>query len=233
MSHVYDMLFDQFNCDMYDNIRPIQWVDPETDGNNKYDILVIGGGAAGLVTAAGSAGVGARAAIIERGFLGGDCLVTGCVPSKAFLKAAHVAHNVRTCEEYGIRINGTVTVDFAAMMTRLKKIRAGISQNDAAKRFTDKGVEVYLGQARFKDKNTVVVNGKELTFLKCCIATGGRPYVPNIPGLDKVKFYNSDNIWNLTELPKKLLVVGSGPIGSELGQGFARFGSEVTMLERG
>lgn len=94
-------------------------------------------------------------------------------------------------------------------------------------------MEVYFGEAKFKDKNTVVVNGKELTFLKCCIATGGRPFVPQIPGLDKVKYYNSDNIWNLTELPKKILVVGSGPIGSELGQGFARFGSEVTMLERG
>lgn len=121
------MLFDKYNCDMYDNIRPREWVDPETDGNNKYDILVIGGGAAGLVTAAGSAGVGARACLIEKGFLGGDCLVTGCVPSKAFLKAAHIAHSVRTSEEYGINIKGTVTIDFAFMMNRLKKIRSEIS----------------------------------------------------------------------------------------------------------
>ena len=100
----------------------------------------------------------------------------------------------------------------------MKRIRAGISNNDAAKNFTDHyGVEVYMGHARFKDKETVVVNGKELKFAKACIATGGRPLVPDYPGLDKIKFYNSDNIWNLTEFPKKMLIVGSGPIGSELG----------------
>lgn len=219
---------------MYDNVRPREWVDPETDGKNKYDMLVIGGGAAAMVTAGGAVSMGARACMIERGFLGGDCLVTGCVPSKAFLKAAHVAHDVRNAEEYGIKINGTVTVDFAKMMQRLKRIRADISKNDSAAAFTQHwGVEVYMGHASFKDKNTVVVNGKELKFMKCCIATGGHPNVPEYPGLDKVKWYNSDNIWNLTELPKKLLIVGSGPIGCELGQGFARFGSEVTMLERG
>ena len=119
-------------------------------------------------------------------------------------------------------------------MERMKRIRADISNNDSAKHFTDHyGVNIFMGHGMFKDKNTIVVNDQELKFNKAVIATGGRPLVPKYPGLDKVKFYNSDNIWNLTEQPKKLLIVGSGPIGSELGQAFARLGTEVTMLERG
>ena len=197
-SHVYDMLFDKFNCDMYDNVRPVKWCDPTADGKKKYDILVIGGGAAAMVTAAGAASVGARSCMIERGFMGGDCLVTGCVPSKAFLSAATVVHTVNNCKDYGVKINGTVEVDFPALMERMKRIRANISNHDAAKNFTDHyGVEVFMGHARFKDKETVVVNGKELKFSKACIATGGRPLVPDYPGLDKIKYYNSDNIWNL------------------------------------
>lgn len=233
-SHVYDMLFDKYNCDMYDNVRPLKWIDPEIDPKNKYDLLVIGGGAAAMVSAAGSAGIGAKSCMIERGFMGGDCLVTGCVPSKAFLKAANVAHTVKNCAAYGIKINGEIEVDFPAVMERMKRIRADISTHDSAKRFTDHyGVHIYLGHGMFKDKNTVVVNGKELKFSKAVIATGGRPFVPDYPGLDKIKFYNSDNIWNMTVQPKNLLIVGSGPIGCELGQAFARLGTEVTMLERG
>ena len=197
-------------------------------------MVVIGGGAAAMVSAAGSASIGAKSCMIERGFMGGDCLVTGCVPSKAFIKAANVAHTVKNCADYGVKINGEVEVDFPAVMERMKRIRADISNHDAAKNFTDHyGVNIFMGHGMFKDKNTIVVNGQELKFNKAVIATGGRPLVPNYPGLDKVKFYNSDNIWNLTEQPKKLLIVGSGPIGSELGQAFARLGTEVTMLERG
>lgn len=217
-SHVYDMLYDKFNCDMYDNVRPAKWVDPKVESKFKYDLLVIGGGAAAMVTAAGASGLGAKTCMIEKGFFGGDCLVTGCVPSKAFLKAATVVHTVNNCSDYGVKINGTVEVDFPALMERMKRIRADISNHDAITRFTDHyGVDVYLGHGKFKNKNTVLVNGQELTFSKACIATGGRPLVPDYPGVDKIKFYNSDNIWNLTEFPKKMLVVGSGPIGSELG----------------
>jgi len=118
-------------------------------------------------------------------------------------------------------------------MNRMKKIRAQISHSDGARRFTDfYGVEIYMGHAKFTGKNSVMVNGKELKFSKACIASGGRPKMPKIEGLDKVKFYTSDSIFNMTVQPKRLLIVGSGPIGCELGQGFARLGTQVTMISR-
>ena len=162
-THIPDMLFDKYNCDMFDNVRPINWVDPVKHGNKKYDILVIGGGAGGIITAAGAAGLGARACLIERAFMGGDCLVTGCVPSKAFLKAASVVKTVKTSEEYGVKIKGEVEIDFPKLMERMKKVRAQISENDRAKRFTDTyGIDIYLGHAKFINKTTVEVNGQHL-----------------------------------------------------------------------
>lgn len=233
-THISDMFFDAANCDLFDAVRPIKWVDPEVDGADKYDILVIGGGAGGLVTAAGSKGLGAKVCLIERGFLGGDCLNNGCVPSKAFLKSCNVAHNARTAAKYGVLIEGEIKINFPAIMTRMKEIRAEISENDSAQRFsTNMGVDLYLGHAKFTGKNTVEINGKEISFLKACIATGGRPRVPEIEGINDVQHYTSDSIWNLTALPKDLLVVGTGPIGCELGQGFARLGSKVTMVSSG
>jgi pyruvate/2-oxoglutarate dehydrogenase complex dihydrolipoamide dehydrogenase (E3) component len=203
---------------MLDNVRPLKWVDPSTEGFDKYDLLVIGGGAGGLVTCFGAALLGARCCIIERGFFGGDCLVTGCVPSKAFIKAASVVHTLKNCEQFGVRIKGEVEVDFAAVMERMRRIRADISKNDAAKRATDRyGADVFLGHASFTSRNSVNVNGKELKFNKACIATGARPAIPNIKGLESVPYCTSDNIFNLTTQPKTMLIVGAGPIGCELG----------------
>jgi alkyl hydroperoxide reductase subunit AhpF len=119
-NHLPEMLLDEHNCDLFDAVRPITWVDPKVDGSNAYDILVIGGGAGGLVTAAGCKGLGARVCLIERGFLGGDCLNTGCVPSKAFLKSCNVAHNARTAAKYGVHIKGEIEIDFPAIMNRMK-----------------------------------------------------------------------------------------------------------------
>jgi pyruvate/2-oxoglutarate dehydrogenase complex dihydrolipoamide dehydrogenase (E3) component len=153
-------LLDKFNIEMFDNVRPLKWVDPKVDGNNKYDILVIGAGAGGLVTAAGSAGLGARACMIERFMIGGDCLVNGCVPSKAFLKACNVAKTVRTCEDYGISFSGEVKFDFQKLMGTMKHKRGIISHHDSARRFTDKyGVDVYLGHAKFISPSEVSING--------------------------------------------------------------------------
>lgn len=195
------MLFDEHNVELFDNVHPIQWVDPAND-QGKYDMLVIGGGAGGLVTAAGSAGVGARVALMERNFLGGDCLNTGCVPSKAFLKCANVVHAARTADQYGIEIEGEIKVNFPAIMARMRKLRAQISENDSAKRFsTTLGVDVYMGNARFTGPHSVEVNGKTLTFNKACIATGGRPNIPNLEGLDGVPYHTSDNIFNLATQP--------------------------------
>lgn len=193
------MLFDEHNVELFDNVHPITWVDPAND-QGKYDMVVIGGGAGGLVTAAGASGVGARVALCERNFLGGDCLNTGCVPSKAFLACANRVHAARTAEEFGIEIEGEIKVNFTKIMERMRKIRAQISENDSAKRFsTNLGVDMYMGNAKFTGRNTVEVNGKTLTFNKACIATGGRPNIPDLEGIYTVPFHTSDNIFNLTQ----------------------------------
>ena len=233
-NHIPDMLFDENNIKMFDNVRPRNWVDPEVpDGDNKYDMVVIGGGAAGMVTAAAASIYGAKACMIERGFFGGDCLVTGCVPSKAFLKACAVAHTVKNCEEYGISIEGSVNIDFPKLMNKMKAIRAEISKADAAEKFSKYyGMDVFLGHAQFTSPNTVNINGKELKFFRACIATGARPRIPDYPGIKDIKYYTSDNIFNLTKLPESMLIIGVGPIGCELGQGFARLGTRVKMFSR-
>lgn len=233
-SHIPDMLFDKESIEMYDNVRPRNWVDPDTSKDATYDMVVIGGGAAGMVTSASAAVFGAKACMIERGFVGGDCLVTGCVPSKAFLKACSVAHSIKNAADYGLIIEGEMKVDFPALMTRMKKIRAEISKGDAAGKFAKYyGMDIFLGHAKFLSQDTVSVNGKALKFRKACIASGARPLIPDYPGLKDIHYYTSDNIFNLTEQPKRMLVVGGGPIGSELGQGFARLGTEVSIMMRG
>ena len=144
--HLGELLLDEHNCDLYDAVRPINWTDPVAD--TEYDMLVIGGGAGGLVTAAGCKGLGAKVALIERGYLGGDCLNTGCVPSKAFLKCCNVASNARNAHKFGVHITGEVKIDFKQIMDRMKKIRAEISENDSAQRFSKfMGCDVFLGHA--------------------------------------------------------------------------------------
>lgn len=179
--HIPDMLFDEENIKMLDNCRPRNWVDPD---RTEFDIIAIGGGAAGMVTSAASGMLGAKAAIIERGFIGGDCLVTGCVPSKAFLKAAKISHDIKVGKEYGVMIEGEVKTNFPVLMDRLKRIRAEISKNDSAERFAKyTGAHVFLGHGEFTSPNTVLVNGKTLKFKKAVIASGARPRVPDIRGL--------------------------------------------------
>lgn len=138
------ILFDKHNCDLMDQARPIRWVDPLVDPASKYDILVIGGGAGGLVTAFGAVGTGARVGMIERSLMGGDCLNTGCVPSKAFIKAASVAHQCKTALEYGV-IVGEVKIDFKAVMERMRRIRADIAEADSCKRVSTAGIDMFLG----------------------------------------------------------------------------------------
>ena len=184
-----------------------------------------------MVASAGTVSLGGKACIIERAFMGGDCLVTGCVPSKAFIKSASVAHKIRTGSEFGLEIQGEVKVNFEKVMERMRKIRTEISHHDGAENFgKEYGVDIYLGEGTFKDENTIVVNGKEIKFLRACIATGGRPRIPKTSGIDEIHYYTSENIWNMTEQPKRLLIVGGGPIGTELGQSFQRLGTQVTII---
>jgi len=222
---------DEYNTELVANVHPPEWRNPTPDG--RYNLVVLGGGTAGLVAAAGAAGMGARVALIERHLLGGDCLNVGCVPSKAIIRSAHAAHDIRTAGRFGIRAGGEVEIDFEAVMERMRRIRTGISPHDSAKRFSEQyGIDVYFGAVRFTGQDTVEVEGTTLRFAKAVIATGARAAVPPIPGLAEAGFLTNHNVFNLTEQPRRLAVVGGGPIGSELAQTFARLGTQVTIIEQ-
>jgi pyruvate/2-oxoglutarate dehydrogenase complex dihydrolipoamide dehydrogenase (E3) component len=219
---------DGHNAELVANVHPPDWVNPEPAP--RYNLVVIGAGTAGLVTAAGAAGLGARVALVERELLGGDCLNVGCVPSKALIRAARAAAQVRDAAQFGIHVPPGVQVDFAGVMERMRRLRAGISAHDSAARFRGLGVDVYLGQGAFTGPNTVEVAGHTLRFRRAVIATGARADRPAIPGLAEAGFLTNETVFSLTELPPRLAVIGAGPIGCELSQAFARFGSRVHLL---
>jgi pyruvate/2-oxoglutarate dehydrogenase complex dihydrolipoamide dehydrogenase (E3) component len=211
-------------------VHPPDWTNPTPSG--PYSLVVIGAGTAGLVSAAIASSLGAKVALIERGLMGGDCLNVGCVPSKALLRTAKAVHEVRHAADLGVRIpEGAVTVDFPAVMERMRRLRAAIAPHDGAARFTGLGVDVYLGEAAFASRTTVTVAGATLTFRRAVIASGARAFVPPLPGLEAAGYLTNHTVFQLTELPKRLVVVGGGPIGCELAQAFQRFGSDVTLLE--
>jgi len=220
---------DETNLELERNTHPPDWVNPTPTG--RYNLVVVGAGTAGLVTAAGAAGLGARVALVERGLMGGDCLNVGCVPSKGTLSAARVAALVRRAGDFGVCVPGEVTVDFAAAMERMRRLRAGISPHDSAQRFRDLGVDVYLGQGVFTGARSLDVEGQTLDFCKAVIATGARAAAPSIPGLDTVAYHTNETLFSLTRLPRRFGVIGAGPIGCEMAQAFARFGSEVVLVE--
>jgi pyruvate/2-oxoglutarate dehydrogenase complex dihydrolipoamide dehydrogenase (E3) component/uncharacterized membrane protein YdjX (TVP38/TMEM64 family) len=199
----------------------------------KYNLVVIGGGTAGLVSAAGAAGLGAKVALIERNLMGGDCLNVGCVPSKGVIRAARAAHDARTGAEFGIKLTSEPDIGFAAAMERMRRLRAGISHHDSVHRFTKLGVDVFIGKGRFVGPRAIEVDGTRLEFDRAVIATGARAKEPPIPGLREIGFYTNETIFTLTELPRRLAVIGAGPIGCELAQTFQRFGGEVTLMTDG
>ncbi len=216
-------------------VHPSDWINPEPGG--RYDLVVIGGGTGGLVSAVGAAGVGARVALIERGLLGGDCLNTGCVPSKAILRSARAAADARRAEAFGVRVPA-VEPDFDAVMRRMRERRADISAHDSAARLHAAGVDVYFGEARFTGPSTLEVRGsflsgegRTLAFRRAVIATGGRPAVPPIPRLSTVPYLTNETLFSLIELPPRLAIVGAGPIGCEMAQALARLGSDVTLVD--
>lgn len=220
---------DEHNGKLQQNVHPTDWVNPTPASS--YNLVVIGAGTAGLVTAAGAAGLGAKVALIERDLMGGDCLNVGCVPSKGLISASRVAATVRDAADFGVEVPEGVRVDFPKVMERMRKLRADISPNDSVERFCDLGIDVFLGSAKFTGNNTVEVGGQQLRYKKAVIATGARAAAPPIPGLDQVNYLTNETVFSLTELPKRLGVIGAGPIGCELAQAFARFGSEVYLVE--
>jgi pyruvate/2-oxoglutarate dehydrogenase complex dihydrolipoamide dehydrogenase (E3) component len=211
---------DAHNAALVANVHPPDWKNPTPDG--RYNLVVIGAGTAGLITSLVAGSLGAKVALIERHLMGGDCLNVGCVPSKAVIRAAQLAHAAR----------GERRPDFASAMERMREIRARISHDDSAKRYREEfGVEVYFGDARFSGRDTVEVGGATLRFAKAVIASGARAAAPPVPGLAEAGYLDNETVFTLTSLPRRLAVIGSGPIGCELAQAFRRLGAEVTLLE--
>jgi pyruvate/2-oxoglutarate dehydrogenase complex dihydrolipoamide dehydrogenase (E3) component len=222
---------DQYDRNLAANVHPSDWVNPQPQ--RSYNLVVVGGGTAGLVTAAGAAGLGARVALVERNLMGGDCLNYGCVPSKALIRAGRAAAEMRSASAYGIE-PVEVQAHFGQVMERMRRLRAELSAKDSARRYRDElGVDVFIGEARFTGVDTVEVDGQALRFRKACIATGARAGAPPIPGLTEAGYLTNETVFSLTELPGRVAVLGAGPIGCELSQTFQRLGASVTLLERG
>jgi len=208
-----------------------KWQRPSSFDQN---LVVIGGGSAGLVTAYIAAAVKAKVTLIEKNKLGGDCLNTGCVPSKALIRSAKFLSHVKRCTEFGIK-QAHVEVDFEDVMQRVQRIIKKIEPHDSVERYTNLGVNVIEGEATITSPWNIEVKTnqgtKNITTRNIVITTGARPFVPPIPGLEEVSYLTSDTVWDLRELPKRLLVLGGGPIGCELTQAFSRLGSKVTQIE--
>jgi pyruvate/2-oxoglutarate dehydrogenase complex dihydrolipoamide dehydrogenase (E3) component len=224
---------DEHNQQLLANVHPSDWVNPIPAG--RYNIVVLGAGTAGLITAIVAASLGAKVAVIEKHLMGGDCLNVGCVPSKAIIRAARAWNDVRKASDFGVHVPAGVKYDFGAVMARMRKLRARISRNDSAHRYTKQGVDVYIGSGRFVGSDTIQVEGpagnRTLTFARAAICTGARASAPPIPGLEDAGYLTNETVFSLTELPPRLGVIGAGPIGCELAQSFARFGSQVYLIE--
>ena len=221
---------DEHNRALVGNVHPGDWVNPEP--KPRYHLVAIGAGAGGLISSAIAAGLGGKVALIERHLMGGDCLNVGCVPSKGVISAAR---SWKKAAESSERFGGpgvTGPGRFADAMERMRRLRAGISPVDSVQRFADLGIDVFLGHANFTGPDTIEVDGTTLNFRRAVIATGARAAAPPIPGLEDSGYLTNETIFTLTELPRRLIVVGAGPIGCEMAQSFARFGSDVTVLDR-
>jgi pyruvate/2-oxoglutarate dehydrogenase complex dihydrolipoamide dehydrogenase (E3) component len=210
-------------------VHPPDWHNPEPA--KRYNLAVIGAGTAGLVCAAAAAGLGAKVALIERELMGGDCLNFGCVPSKALLRCARAYADARRACDYGVVAVAAPDVDFAAVMSRMRRLRKELSKNDSVGRFANLGVDVFLGNGRFSGADSIEVAGRTLRFSRAVIATGSRAAALNIQGLAAAGFLTNETIFSITTLPKRLVVIGGGPVGCELAQAFKRFGARVTLLE--
>ncbi len=220
---------DEHNRRLLANVHPADWVNPTPA--DCYHLVVLGAGTGGLVSSAAAAGLGASVALVERRLLGGDCLNFGCVPSKAVIRAARAWHEARHAGDRFGGPAGDGAANFSAAMERMRRLRADLSRHDSAARFRDLGVDVFLGEARFVAADAVEVGGRRLRFRRAIIATGARPTAPPIPGLNEAGYLTNETVFGLTELPRRLAVIGAGPIGCELAQVFARFGSEVYLIE--
>ncbi|MBN3962558.1 mercuric reductase [Nostoc sp. NMS8] len=225
---------DEYNQKLLSYVHPPNWVNPQPA--DVYDLVVIGAGTAGLVVAAGAAGLdlGLKVALIEKHLMGGDCLNVGCVPSKTIIRSARVVGEIFKAKDLGVNIpQHNIDVDFSKVMARMRRVRADISHNDSAERFQNLGVDVFLGSGRFASKNTVEVGDKTLKFKKAVIATGARAAQLSIPGIEQAGYLTNETVFSLIQRPEHLAVIGGGPIGCELAQAFRRLGCEVVLFHSG
>ena len=195
-----------------------------------YNLVVIGAGSAGLVTSYVAAAAKAKVALIERDEMGGDCLNTGCVPSKALIRSASFLRDAKRARALGFK-SASVEFDFAEVMERVQRVIKTVEPHDSVERFQGLGVDCFAGEAKINAPTEVEVDGKKLSTRAIVVASGARPFVPPIKGLDQIEYYTSDTIWKIRHLPKRMVIIGGGPIGSELTQCFASFGAEVTQVE--
>lgn len=211
-------------------VHPLDWSNPQPA--ERYDLIVIGAGTAGLVVAAGAAGlgIGLKVALIEKHLMGGDCLNVGCVPSKTMIRSSRVVGEMQQARSFGVMPPDQIEVDFAAVMERVRRVRSEISENDSAQRFQKLGVDIFLGEGKFLDRERIAVGDQILKFKKAVIATGARASHPDIPGLAEAGFLTNETVFSLTDRPNRLAIIGGGSIGCEMAQTFRRLGCEVTLF---
>lgn len=210
-------------------VRPDGWTNPEPAPN--YQLVVIGAGPAGIAAAKVAAALGARVALVERWLIGGGCLNNGCIPSKALIRTSRLYAEMRDAARYGAQVPNDIQVNVEAVMARVGRIRAHLSGNESAPQLAAAGIDVFFGDARFTGPDTAMVDDKTLHFGSAMIATGSRPRVPAIPGLEAAGYLTNENVFDLTQLPRRLLVIGGGPLGCELAQAFRRLGSRITIVQ--
>jgi len=211
------------------NIHPSEWVNPRPAA--RYNLVVLGGGYGGILTALEAARAGAKVALIERDRLGGVCLNSGCISSKALIRTSRLYAEMRDAAKYGATRPEGIRVDFGTAMERMRRVRARASRRRSAEELSAHGIHVFFGEGTFSDPHTLIVGGETLRFRRALIATGARPAIPRIPGLAEAGYLTNENVFDLSECPKELLVIGGGPFGCELGQAFSRLGCQVTIAQ--